>query len=219
MINIWDRVPRVEYYICSSSIHGSVHREIYIFRLYFHEAAIALSAVGMMGQRYRCWLLLALPLYNKLTHAFAPRVVPSRFHERLGSSRQTSVVRWSTSSKRTRCIMSIDNSMSPTPPRLGSAPTWHPARALLSSLLASTVVLTGSVPGWEVASSSIERNPTFAQQVVPSFGVPSASAAGFNDEQRAIAETWVSTIDACTKSVSFLQYVPPGPRATPFAAC
>lgn len=186
----------------------SLRSEICILMLYFHKAAIALPAVGMMGPRYRCWLLLVLPLHDRLIHAFAPHLFPSRFHERLGSSRQTSMVRWSTSSRRTLCIMSIDDSMSQTPPPLGSAPTWHPARAMLSSVLASAIVLTGAVPGWEVASSSMERNPTFGQQVVPGFGVPSASAAGFNDEQRAIAETWVSTKPVRRVSVlNEVQYV------------
>lgn len=149
-----------------------------------------------MRPRCRCRLLLALLLHVRAVHALIPRVVPSRCHDRVASSRQMSLVRWSTSSPRTQCIMSIDKNsmMSQVPPRLGSAPMWHhPARAVLSSLLASAIVLTGAVPGWEVASSSTERNPTVAR-AVPSLGVPSASAASFNDEQRAIAETWVSAI-------------------------
>lgn len=74
-------------------------------------------------------------------------------------------------------------------------PNWHPvrARAVIATILATAVVFTGVVPAWEVAPGSMEHSERTARRVASSIGgVPSASAAGFNDEQRAIAETWVS---------------------------
>lgn len=73
-------------------------------------------------------------------------------------------------------------------------PYWHPARAraMIATVLATAVVFTGVVPVWEVAPGSTEHSQRTATRVTSVGGVPSASAAGFNDEQRAIAETWVS---------------------------
>ena len=80
-------------------------------------------------------------------------------------------------------------------------PYWHPvgARAMIATILATAVVFTGVAPAWEVAPGSREHSQR-TSRVASVGGVPSASAAGFNDEQRAIAETWVSV--ACgTKPV------------------
>lgn len=83
-------------------------------------------------------------------------------------------------------------------------PSWPPAvRAVFSSLLAATLVLTGVVPGWEVDSQSTGRTQratyvgtiqTVSPTLHTSVGVPAARAASFNDEQKAIAETWVSLL-------------------------
>lgn len=63
---------------------------------------------------------------------------------------------------------------------------------MIATILATAVVFTGVVPAWEVAPGSMEHSQRTATRVTSVGGVPSASAAGFNDEQRAIAETWVS---------------------------
>ncbi|CAM9823023.1 unnamed protein product, partial [Ectocarpus sp. 13 AM-2016] len=68
-----------------------------------------------------------------------------------------------------------------------------PAKAVLSSLLAASVVLTGVVPGLEVESPRPTGRST-GTQVVASAGVPNAAASTFNNEQAAIAETW-RTVD------------------------
>lgn len=67
-------------------------------------------------------------------------------------------------------------------------PRWlSPAKAVLSSLLATALIFTGSIPGWELSTE---------QHSGGRGGVPLASAASFNDEQRAIAETWVRMTDS-----------------------
>lgn len=64
-----------------------------------------------------------------------------------------------------------------------------PIKAVLSSLLAASVVLTGVVPGLEMESLPAGRNSV--TRVVATAGVPNSAAATFNTEQAAIAETWV----------------------------
>lgn len=64
-----------------------------------------------------------------------------------------------------------------------SSSASSPVKAVLSSLLATAVVLTGVVPGWDV-----QQHPTMSAM---HSGVPAAAATTFNAEQAAVAETWV----------------------------
>lgn len=131
-----------------------------------------------------------LLLNDRLVHSLTTGIFPSRLLQH-GVS-----VSSATSQRRRRTcnnmIMSDQRGDDDTAPR-GST---SPVKAVLSSLLAATVVLTGVVPGLEVRSTStLERKAAVA--VATTTSVPSASAATFNTEQAAVAETWVSLESSC----------------------
>lgn len=82
-------------------------------------------------------------------------------------------------------------------------------KVLLTSCLAATLVSSGALPEFvQLESPSALRNcPTATPQRGPPgvtayvrgrSGVAAASAASFNDEQRAIAETWVGSVLWCS---------------------
>ncbi|CAM9247203.1 unnamed protein product [Ectocarpus sp. 4 AP-2014] len=143
-----------------------------------------------MGRRHWCGLLLVLLLHDEVAYSLAPRVSLSRAFQRRDCSPQqrgrtcTAAQqprrRMHTCSRCNRMVMSA-SSMS------------QPAKAVLSSLLAASVVLTGVVPGLEVDPPRPTGRNTVTQ-VVASAGVPHAAAFTFNAEQAAIAETW-RTVD------------------------
>ena len=68
---------------------------------------------------------------------------------------------------------------------------WRPQRAVVSTLLATAVLLTGIVPSYELENRQTSLDQPSIARVVPSWGLRTAGAATFNDAQRAIAETWV----------------------------
>lgn len=172
------------------------------FCVFARKHVSALCWYSMMGStRYR-GLFLVLVLQHGSIHSLVPHVLSPRacrhglFAPESPISAQTS---WR-DTKRSTGTMSQQS-----PPRDGTGRTmahWHPvgARAMIATILATAVVFTGVAPAWEVAPGSMERSQRTAR-IASVGGVPSASAAGFNDEQRAIAETWVSV--ACgAKSVT-----------------
>ncbi|CAM9237742.1 unnamed protein product [Ectocarpus sp. 12 AP-2014] len=143
-----------------------------------------------MRRRHWCGLLLVILLHDEVAYSLAPRVSLSRAFQRGDCSPQkrgrTCTTgqqprrRRHTCSRCDRIVMSA-SSVSPA------------AKAVLSSLLAASVVLTGVVPGLEVESPRPTGRNTVTQ-VVASAGVPDAAASTFNNEQAAIAETW-RTVD------------------------
>lgn len=72
--------------------------------------------------------------------------------------------------------------------------TWSPLKSLLSTGLAVAFVFTGVVPRVEWRYPSNVRESMIRESVVTTaIGVTGANAMDFNDEQRIIAETWVSS--------------------------
>lgn len=71
--------------------------------------------------------------------------------------------------------------------------SWFPVGSVLQAGLAATFLLvSGLVPQVELQHVSAS-SPAVGQTIVMTeLGVPGAHAMSFNDEQRAIAETWVS---------------------------
>lgn len=164
-----------------------------------------------MGLRWRCGVLLVLPLYTGRVQSLAMRACISRTHQPHGTAAWSSLHETAA----TRTVVPAGNcnkrKLSTTPRRqyqlvMSLSPrqdnnsnskngntSWFSARALLSSWLAATMVVTGAVPGLELESLPTVRSNLWAAPsiVTLSSGVPTASAASFNDDQRAIAETWV----------------------------
>lgn len=148
----------------------------------------------MGSTRYR-GLFLVLVLQPGPIYSLVPHVVPPRACRHGAFSPESPVIAQTSSQPHTRrCTSSTMSQQSPRRDGTGRVmPNWHPvrARAMIATILATAVVFTGVVPAWEVAPGSMEHSQRTAR-VASVGGVPSASAAGFNDEQRAIAETWVS---------------------------
>lgn len=155
-----------------------------------------------MGGRRFYSLCLVLVLHDGLVHSLAPRVCSlTRVSQQHGggywSSVESAAAADSTTGSqlrhRRRTRNMISSSTSSLPPSQHnhhedgdgvasfSSSASPPFRAVLSLLLATTVVLTGVVPGWEV------QHP----MMFSPGGVPAAAATTFNTEQAAIAETWV----------------------------
>lgn len=131
-----------------------------------------------MDARWRCCgLFLAFLIHDGLVNSLAPRPFSSRIDQHVFSLRPSQARRL-----QHQCNMSPSQQPDAADSGIPSS-TWSPVRFVLSSLLATTVVLTGALPGLE---------PGCRSTVVPTIGVRAAGAASFNDEQRAIAETWVS---------------------------
>ncbi|CAM9795146.1 unnamed protein product [Ectocarpus sp. 12 AP-2014] len=143
-----------------------------------------------MGRRHWCGLLLVLLLHDEVAYSLAPRVSLSRAFQRrdcLPQQRGRTCATGQQPRRRTqrcsRCDRMVMSASSMSPP----------AKAVLSSLLTASVVLTGVMPGLEVESPRPSGRNTVTQ-VVASAGVPNAAASAFNTEQAAIAETW-RTVD------------------------
>lgn len=158
-----------------------------------------------MGRRpcYNLCLVLLLVLHNGLVHSMALRVCSlTRVSKQYGSGLSSPMLPSAAAAgattesqrrhrRRTWNMVSSSSSSSSSSQQNDhdhgegaaslSSRTLSPAKAVVSSLLATAVVLTGVVPGWEV------QHPT----TFPASGVPAAAATTFNTEQAAIAETWV----------------------------
>lgn len=80
--------------------------------------------------------------------------------------------------------------------------TWSPLRSLLSTGLAVAFVFTGAIPRVELRYPSNVRESMIRESVVTTaIGVTGANAIDFNDEQRIIAETWVSNSYQYTRAM------------------
>ncbi|CAM9723203.1 unnamed protein product [Scytosiphon promiscuus] len=143
----------------------------------------------MMGRRYGHGLTVVLLLNGGLVHSLTTGISSSRVL-RYGASTSSA-----TSQRRRRTCDNM-TMMSEQRSDDGDAPrSTSPVKAALSSLLAATVVLTGTMPGLELRSTpTLERHPATAVAARVSRGVPSASAVALNTEQAAVAETW-RTVD------------------------
>lgn len=143
-----------------------------------------------MGRRHGYGLLLVLLLHDEVVYSLAPRASLSHAFQRGACSPRQRGRACTTPQQPRRRTCSTQRSSSRNRMIMSESGMPPPVKAVLSSLLAASVVLTGVVPGLEVESLRPTGRNTVTQ-VVATAGVPNAAAATFNTEQAAIAETWV----------------------------
>lgn len=164
-----------------------------------------------MMPRWHYGVFVLLLLHAEPLYAFVSTLCPPRHSQRNthGEGAATLPTAWPCSSSQLRVPWTANmlpdehHVLLVSPPELQTSAatcnnisnSWVDTtrKALMLCCLTAAVVLSGIVPALQLESGSTEQNCLTVTTVRHEqlTGVPTAVAASFNDEQRAIAETWV----------------------------